>query len=80
MDYFLTLSKVHRTVSNADFIESDTLLYTVERECYIKYYVEIYTTLLLFSFPSVTFLSMFQFVITFGTGFEVLTVERIQVI
>ena len=80
MDYFLTLRKVHRTISNADSIKSFTLLYAMERVCDIKYYVKIYTTLLLFNFPSVIFLSMFQFLITFGTGFEVFTVETIHVI
>ena len=80
MDYFLTLSKVHRSISNADSIKSYTLLYTVEKVCDVKYYVKLYTALLLFSFPNVTFLSMFQFLVTFGMGFEVLTVERIHVI
>jgi len=46
MDYFLTLSKVHKTVSNAGSIKSYSLVYMVEKVCDIKYYVKIYTTLL----------------------------------
>ena len=38
--------------------------------------VSIYTAVLQFSFPNVTYPSMFQFLIIFGTGFEVLTVVR----
>ena len=40
--------------------------------------MKIYTALLQFSFPNVTFPSTFQFLIIFGTGFEVLTVVRIH--
>jgi len=49
-----------------------------KKVCDIKYYVQIYTTLLQFSFPKVIFPSIFQFLIIFGTGFEVLTVVRIH--
>jgi len=50
----------------------------VENVCDIKYYVKKYTALLYFSSPSVIFPSTFQFLIIFGTGFEVLTVVRIR--
>jgi len=50
----------------------------VGKVCDIKYCVTIYTVLLWFNFPYVTFPSMFQFLIIFGTGFEVLTVVRIR--
>ena len=50
----------------------------VEEGCDIKYYLK--NILLLYNsfFPPVTFPSMFQFLIIFGTGFEVLTVLRIH--
>jgi len=49
-------------------------VYTVSAKvCDIKHYVKIYTVLLQFSFPIVIFPSTVQFLIMFGTGFEVLT-------
>jgi len=54
-------------------------VYTVgEKVCDIKYYVKVYTPLLQCSFPNVTFPSTLQFLIIFGTGFEVLTMVRIH--
>ena len=54
-------------------------MYTVgEKVCDIKYCMKIYTALLQFSFPNVTFPSTFQFLVIFGTGFEVLTEVRIR--
>jgi hypothetical protein len=46
MDNFLTLSEVHRTISNAGSIKSYTLVYMVEKVCDVKYYVKIYTAVL----------------------------------
>ena len=54
-----------------------TVYTVVEKPCDIKYCVNIYTALVLFSFYNVTFPSMFQFLIINGMGFEVLTVGRI---
>jgi len=54
-------------------------VYTVGEKVYdIKYCMKIYTALLQYSFPNVTFPSTFQFSIIFGMGFEVLTVMRIH--
>jgi len=54
-------------------------VYTVSAKvCDIKYYVKIYTALLQFCFPNVTFPSTIQFLIMFGMGFEVLTMFRIH--
>jgi hypothetical protein len=54
-------------------------MYTVgEKVSYIKYYVKIYTALLQFSFPIVTFPSTFQFLKILGMRFEVLTMVKIH--
>jgi len=61
------------------FLDIIYTVYTmVEEGCDIKYYLK--NILLLYNsfFPPVTFPSMFQFLIIFGTGFEVLTVLRIH--
>jgi hypothetical protein len=54
-----------------------TVYPVVEKVCDIKYYVK---NILFFCncFHNVTFPSTFQFLIIFGTGFEVLTVVRIH--
>jgi len=54
-------------------------VYTIGgKVCDIKYYVKVYTPLVQFSFPNVTFPKTLQFLIIFGTGFEVLRVVRIH--
>jgi len=60
------------------FLRHNVVFTVGGKVCDIKHCVTIYTVLLEFSFPYVTFPSMFQLLIIFGTGFKVLTVVRIR--